>query len=329
MKIEKTQYGKYRVRKMINGKSVCITFDHKPSQKEIEAELLDRKMKKTSDSQLSFKVAAEEYIQTKSNVLSPSTVTGYYSMLGSLSDTFKNTKMNKIENITIQREINRYAKDHTPKTVRNVNGFISAVMGMYAPEMKLNIQLPQKIKKKEYFPTDEDVKRILEYIKGSPYEVYIRLAVYGLRRSELICIDKTCLSGNTLTINKARVVNKDNKYVIKTTKTTSSTREIYIDDDLVKMISHIDKPVDLYPGTILKYLHKVQDRLGIPRFRLHSLRHFYVSYAHSLGIPDSVIAQTVGHASTITTRNVYLHVMENQIENQQKEVSLAITKLMN
>lgn len=47
----------------------------------------------------------------------------------------------------IQTEINRLAKELSPKTVRNRHGFISAVLSVYNPSLKINTTLPQKIKK--------------------------------------------------------------------------------------------------------------------------------------------------------------------------------------
>lgn len=104
-------------------------------------------------------------------------------------------------------------------------------------------------------------------------------------------------------------------------------RLAYIDDDLANKIREMDKPFDMFPGDILRYLHRVQDKLEIPRFRLHDLRHYYVSMAHQLGVPDAIIAQTVGHVNTNTTRAIYLHAMQDKVIKEQQQASLAITKL--
>lgn len=327
MKIEKTKYGKYRVRKMVNGVSVCITYDHKPTQKEIEKDLSGKSMLQTANHELTFEQAVLQYISIKDKVLSPATINGYKSVLRNLSDRFKALKIDKIDNLSIQREINEYSQNRSPKTVRNASGLITVVMGMYSPDLKINVKLPQKIKTKSYFPTDDDVKRILEYAKGSNYEIVLKLAVYGLRKSELLCIDKNSIDGNILSIESAKVTN-GRAYVTKTTKTTSSTRQIYIDDVLAGQISQMEQPFAMYPNDILRYLHRVQDRLEIPRFRLHDLRHYYVSMAHQLGVPDAIIAQTVGHVNTNTTRAIYLHAMQDKVVEEQKNASNLLSSLM-
>lgn len=47
------------------------------------------------------------------------------------------------------------------------------------PEPKLSTTLPKKLKNKPYIPTDDDVKRIMQYAKGTRYEVALMLAAMG------------------------------------------------------------------------------------------------------------------------------------------------------
>ena len=158
MKLEKLPSGSYRVRKTYKGityKGITYTvvFDHKPTQKEVTkamaAELDKEPVKKT---RLTFETAAKQYIDVKSNVLSPSTITGYHSVLKNLSDEFKQKHMDDLSGIDIQKEINSIATTKTPKTVRNVHGFISAVIGMFRPSMKIFHYTSAKGQKRAIYP---------------------------------------------------------------------------------------------------------------------------------------------------------------------------------
>ena len=331
MKIEKLPSGSYRIRKMYQGEMYTVVFDHKPTQKEAMqamAEELDR-IKSSIKTRFDFKSAADQYLSVKSNVLSPSSINGYSSILKNLSDSFKNKNICDITEIDIQKEINLYSVNRSPKTVRNAHGFISAVLGMFRPELTISTTLPQKIKNTEYIPTDEDVKKILNKSKGTVYEIPLILATFGLRRSEICALTLDDLNGNILTINKALVLNKDKEFVIKSTKTTEGTREIFIPDQLVELIKENGKIYDGFPGSILRYLNRTQDALGIPRFKLHALRHYYASMAHSLGIPDSYIMQAGGWKSDTTLKRVYRHAMEDKKEEMQKFAAEYITELIN
>ena len=121
----------------------------------------------------------------------------------------------------------------------------------------------------------------------------------------------------TAEINKALVYDKNNKWVVKTTKTTAGTRKIYIPDALVEEIMQYGMIFKGWPNTLLTGLNRYQDKLGIPRFRFHDLRHFFASYAHSQGISDADIMASGGWSSDYTMKNVYRHEM-NARESQKK-----------
>lgn len=330
MKIEKLPSGSYRIRKMYKGKTYTVVTDYKPTQKEalqlISAEF--DKVPSSSPAHMTFEEAANKYMEVKGNVLSPSSINGYKSVLRNLSGKFKSMNINDITAIDIQKEINDYSVNRSPKTVRNAHGFISTVLGMFRPELNISTTLPQKRKNDEYIPSDDDVKRILQYSKGSKYEIPLLLATFGLRRSEICALSSDDVNGNILTINKALVVNENKEFVIKSTKTTEGTRQIYLPDYLVELINKNGKIYDGFPGSILRYLSRAQDALGIMHFRLHALRHYYASMSHSLGIPDSYIMQAGGWKSDGTLKRVYRHAMDDKKEEMQEFAAQYITELI-
>lgn len=84
---------------------------------------------------MTFKAAGEEDIESKRNVLSPSTIREYCRILEHMPEKFLCLNVHDITQIDIQTEINRLAKELSPKTVRNRHGFISAVLGTYCPNL--------------------------------------------------------------------------------------------------------------------------------------------------------------------------------------------------
>ena len=231
MKIEKRGPDSYRVRKMYKGQMYTVAFDHKPTQKEVMQAMaaeLDKVQEKHK--RMDFKSAANEYIESKRNVLSPSTIRGYCTIMRQIPENFMKKNIHDITAVDVQAEINRMSRKCSPKTVRNHHGFISAVLGTFCPNLKLTTTLPQRVKNEPYIPSDEDIKKILERSKNTEYEIPIILACYGMRRSEICALKPEDIDGDIVHINKAMVPNENGEYVIKSTKTTSSTREIIIPD---------------------------------------------------------------------------------------------------
>ena len=132
MKIEKLPSGSFRVRKTINGRTISMTFDKKPTQKEIQQELERRNIYANANHEFLFKTAAVEYMQSKKNVLSTTTIKNYESILKNLSDGFKSKKVDTITAMDVQREINDYSATRSPKSVKNASGFIAVVLSMYS-----------------------------------------------------------------------------------------------------------------------------------------------------------------------------------------------------
>jgi len=318
MKIEKLPSGKYRVRKTYQKKTYTVIFDYKPTQKEVLQALSEELENETlRKEQITFKQAAESYIDLKRNVLSPATIREYKGTISRLSNSLLEKRITDIKALDIQKEVNTLSKDKSPKTVRNYHGFISAVLGTFRPNLILNTTLPQKVKNEPYIPSSDDVKRIIKDSEGSMFEVAILLACYGLRRSEILALTLDDLDGNTLTINKAKVQDLNGDWVIKTTKTVESTRTVVISPILADKIRKQGFIYQGSPNSITGHLNDVQDRLGIPRFSIHKLRHYFASKMSELGIPEADILQMGGWETDHVMKTVYRHSLQTK-ESQQR-----------
>jgi len=306
MTIEKLPSGNYRISEMRNGKRIRITIDHKPTQKECK-KLIDKKENKICNT-TPFGIAAEKYIESKSNILSPSSVRGYKIILKHLDESFLDMPIEDIDLPCMQFLVNTLATYQAPKTVRNTNAFIMSVLKFYGSDIK-SPTLPQKEKKKDYIPTEEDIKRILAEVKDTQYEIPFILGTLGLRRSEICALSKDDLNGNTLTINKALVLNENNEWVIKdTTKTEDSTRTIIVPEYVAEKI-RTEGACPCTPHSLYWKLQRVQMKLEIPRFPFHKLRHFFASYMHELGYTDKQIQEMGGWKTNNVLKTVYQHAM--------------------
>ena len=327
MNIEKLPSGSFRVRKMINGRTISMTFDKKPTQKEIQQELERRNVYVNANHEFTFKIASEEYMQSKKNVLSTTTIKNYNSILKNLSDGFKNKKIDTITAMDVQREINDYAATRSPKSVKNASGFIAVVLSMYSPDLRLKTKLPQNIPHEEYIPSKEDIEKVLAYAKGSEYELALKLACFGFRKGELLVITSDSVKDDCVVIDKALAVTEDGTYKVKTTKTESGVRTVCIGKELADEIKKRGCVYEGFPGNILRYLHKAQDAVGVPRFKLHAFRHYYVSMCHAMGIPDVYIIKSIGHRTDTTLKRVYRHEIEQETLRVQKDIEKKVSEL--
>ena len=327
MKIEKLPSGSYRIRKTYKGQVYTVIFDSKPTQKEAMLAMAKELEKVQSiKTNLTFQKAAENYVDMKRNVLSPRTIKEYIETANRFPEWFQKLPTSDITQVEINKLVNELSKSRSPKTVRNYHGFLTAVLSTFYPNLKVNTTLPQKVKKEPYTPSQEDVKRILAEVNGTQYEIPITLACYGMRRSEICALKPEDVVGDVLHINKALVLNENKEWVVKTTKTTESTRDIIIPAELAEKIHSQGYVYQGHPGSITKCLERIEQRLGIPRFPLHKLRHYFASEMSALGVPEADILRMGGWETDHVMKSVYRHSM---MEKEEQAKRNAAEKLRN
>jgi integrase len=64
----------------------------------------------------------------------------------------------------------------------------------------------------------------------------------------------------------------------------------------------------LHPDTVTALFHKHCQAAGLPKIRLHDVRHSYATAALKNGVPAKVISERLGHANAAFTLQTYTHV---------------------
>jgi len=303
MSLEKLPSGSYRFRKQIKKQRISIVFDHKPTEREITLRLAEMIQDDRGKSG-TLRRCIEDYIDNRESILSPSSIRTYRNFIPVISSKLLDKDIYEITQSDIQREINSYASNHAPKTTRSLHGFISSVFAEYRPQFVLRTTLPRNDIKTRFRPNTEHIQAILKETEGTPMHVCVQLGILSLRRGEICALTLSDLKGNELTINKTMVYNK--KWMIKDTpKTEESNRVIYLPDSLVMEIREQGYIFDKSPKKLNDYLHKIQDKLNIPRFRFHDLRSYFASYASTLNIPEADIMKMGGWKSDFVFKRLY------------------------
>ena len=89
--------------------------------------------------------------------------------------------------------------------------------------------------------------------------------------------------------------------------------------DIIKERGYVYKS---YPGTLVNVMHRYQDKIGMPRCRFHDLRHFFVSYAHYIGMSDANIMAAGGWKTDYVMKNVYRHSLNTSSEQERVAKSM-------
>lgn len=315
MKVEK-RGNKYRIQPTINGRRHSITLDHNPTQREI-AEIIES-LDLTINGESTFEKAYQCMISDKSNILSPSTIRGYDSIMRGMSAHFKNLILNSITSNDIQREINRTAARTSTKTVYNYYALITSVLAYFKPLSNYVVKLPPKNTKPIYVPNTSDIQALLQDARtngfGQKYILPIMLGCLGMRLGEITALTDADIKDNYITINKTKVLNSNNEYVIKkTAKTSKSNRIIKVSDEVIAVYKEFGL-YQGYPKSINDYLTKRQKALGIEHFSFHKLRHYFASKSIDNGVPLPTVQDFGGWSTSKTVNRVYAHNMRDYSE---------------
>lgn len=329
-KAKKLPSGNWRVRiyagEDVNGKDIYKSFTA-PTKREAEflaAEYqMTGKQKAASAGDMTLREAYDRYIESKSNVLSPTTVREYKRSANRDLQDLMQKKLHSITKEDVQKSINQMAVNHSPKSVRNAHGLLSSVLSVYAPDFQLHTRLPQKEKNDISIPSEDEVRMLLEASKGTPLHIAILLGAVGtLRRSEVCALTKADLRSTGVSVNKAMVKDANKQWVIKGTKTTAGTRFVelpsYIMDELNAVQN--DRLYPYYPGVLTNQFRALTRNVLGKNYRFHDLRHYSASILHAMGIPDLYIMQRGGWESRETLDRVYQHILTEEQQKINKQI---------
>lgn len=276
-----------------------------------------------------LKEAMEKYIASKENVLSPTTLRGYRTLLKNAYPHLLSMRIRKLTASDIQEWANEYSIVHSPKSVANAHGFISAVLSVYEPTLRLNTKLPEKKNNALYVPSDKDIETLLKHIEGTELEKAVLLSAFGtLRRGEICALTDKDIDGDTITINKSMVRSDKGGMVTKSPKNFSSNRVVEYPHFVIEKLNGIQgRLVNMHPEDISKNFGKVLEEAGLPHFRFHDLRHYSASIMHAIGIPDQYIMARGGWKTDTVLKSVYRNVINDEQKKFTDKINSHFTSM--
>lgn len=309
--------GMWRCQKMIDGVRISeVGPDPEMVHAKVNAIAAGLIEKKKGVSSKTFEQAYNDYVGGTDNIFSPSTLLGYKRIKENHLKDICTMRMDSITQDVVQSKVNRLAKKLSPKTVENIYGLITAVYYSVYPNRKLQIKLPQEVKKEIEIPTEEEIKKITDACKGTKYELPILLAMQlGLRSSEICGLKWSAYDGERLSIERAVVAGIDG-LAEKVTKSTSGKRVLYVPARIKELIDASprinDYIVQVTGQAMYKGFSRICENNGIRHYRFHDLRHVFASVSISAGVPTEYIIKDMGHKGDRMLRAVYGHMMESQ-----------------
>lgn len=196
-------------------------------------------------------------------------------------------------------------------------------------------------------PTMEEVQNIIHTAieKASyPYLYHMMLLIVssGIRVGEACALrwKDIDFKNDTISIVATITRGQTNFEYSEHLKTESSTRIIPVDHSILEIINEIPRKSQFVfygrkhsfvpPSTINRNVRKLFDELGYPKLRIYDLRHVHATQLLAHGVDIKSVAHRLGHASPMTTLNVYTHyVADNDRKAAELMGKLVLKKCLN
>lgn len=270
--------------------------------------------------------AVRKYIDVKEKVLSPSTIRGYELYLKRIAP-IQSEMIFGLTQTRVQKWINLlHMEGHSPKYIKNIYGLFASAVS-YHGGGTFQVSLPSAVAPDLHTPCDDEMRILLDHIRDkTELLTAVLLAAFGsMRRGEICALVPSDFSGNRVRVTKSMVRDKDNFWVVKPTpKTDESNRTVILPDFVADRIMLPDhgRVVPLHPEQVSQRFYRAVRSSGCKTpFRFHDLRHYYVSIAHALGVPDAYIMEMGGWKTDNVMHRVYRDTLPDVMAKEQGKMT--------
>ena len=181
------------------------------------------------------------------------------------------------------------------------------------------------------------------------YPLWLTLATTGMRRGEALGLtwDDVDLETGRLSVTKTRVLNgyetllstpktkKGRRLIALDPTTTAALRKFRtqqkkeclargesFDEKKVVFLREDGKPY--HPERVSRVFYRTAKKAGLPRIRLHDLRHTYATLALVAGVHPKVVSERLGHANIGITLDCYSHCLPALSEDAASRVAALV-----
>lgn len=340
-KARKLKSGNWFIQLRLGGESIPITAaSEKACVREaqaIKAEYLAGKRapkepEKESPQPLTLTQVIDDYIKSKDNVLSPSTIRGYRNIQKSQFKTLMNRdvyELLKLSDEEWQMIINTEAEKYSPKTIRSGFSFIKTVVQAKTKQMLPNVTMPAVIVHDTAFLTAEEIPKFVKAVYDTDIAVPALLALSSMRISEIQALDWKDIKEDPefIRTSGAMVPDEHNKLQRrKQNKNQTSARYVPIlIPELSQAIKRDRKPsgpvMPFSRSYFLDRVHQICKDNNLSDVTVHGLRHSFASLAYSLQIPEKVAMEIGGWADSGTMHKIYTHISKQDISRYKTAIA--------
>ena len=312
-KATKLPSGSWRIRVGAGqaGKTVSFTA---PTKKEVEIMAAEYLTGQRHPERRTIRQCADEYIESRRNMRSPSTIAGYDKIIRCNMDGLNDVRLCDLTQNKLQKCLDNLSANHAPKTAVNAFGFVRSVIIYATGRFDFAASLPKIQKDIIELPQPQAV---IAAVKGTEIEIPCLLAIWlGLRMSEIRAIRKQDINDGVLTVSAAVITVKGIDIRKEETKTYRA-RKLRVPNYILGLISALpaeQEYITTFSGqAIYKRFVRLMDGANM-KLTFHQLRHLNASVMAQLRVPEKYAMERGGWSTPKIMRDVYQHTFSAEAE---------------
>jgi integrase len=188
----------------------------------------------------------------------------------------------------------------------------------------------------------QQLRSFLNQARSDPlYPLWFVLATTGMRRGEVLGL-RWCdidLEAGHISVRQS-VVAVGREVQLSTPKTSRSRRVVAIDKRTCEVLAdfrarsmHIGAKELIFghcfrgaisPTAVTKRFRQLVETYGLPRIRLHDLRHTHATLALEAGVHPKIVSERLGHSTVSLTLDVYSHAVPHMQRDAADQIAQVI-----
>lgn len=286
------------------------------------------------DKTLTVGKAMNEYIDSKANVIEPTTIRNYRYIAKCCFHSIAEIKITALRTIDVQKAINLERERISAKYTKNAYAFLKSVLIMYNANVNYqSIKIPKITKPKNKTKELPSFEQVYAIVRGTDSELPVLLAAWlSLRIGEVIGLQFGDVDSNNLILYVRRTIiyTEDGAKIRDSCKTELSTRDLQLPSYILSLINQIPhkSPTDFIIPKSRRAVYGKFTRLmkknGIT-MSFHDLRHLNASIMLMLNIPDKYAMERGGWS----TENVLKSVYQQTFSKERLRVDKVIDEYFN
>ena len=323
-KAKKLPSGKWRVQvflgKDADGKQIRRSITA-PTKKEAEQQAaLLAAQRNITTSRMTVAQAIDRYIELNRLALSPVTIRNYETVKNKIGN-FGTVPINKVTDDLSQKFINNLIDSGLKiSTVKSYFKQIITVAKAADENFKVKVKFPREEKEEVQIPTKAEVLELIEKAKGTELYYPIQIAAFcGLRAGEIAALTQDDIKDGFISVTKSKSRVKGQDF-IKSTK-TGNKRRVPCPPELFKSLKKSRWSGEKISNSLFSMSFVRFSRKEDFPYKFHSLRHFFASSLHSLGVPDKYIIEWGGWTDTKMLMRIYAHTQAEASEEYAKKAA--------